>query len=86
MFERIAILPRRLTPGRIENTYRKGERVDWRRTRTIQEHDRLHGRHDHEGSIDEEISRSSAKLGCPPRIVAIDYVQLVDGAGSRIPL
>jgi hypothetical protein len=33
--------------------------------------------------IDEEISRSSAKLGCPAKIVAIDYVQLADGAGSR---
>ena len=82
MFERIAAISASVDAGQIENTYPKGERVDWRRTgrfrNTIVYTDAMTMK-----DIDEEISRSSAKLGCPPRIVAIDYVQLVDGAGSR---
>ena len=33
--------------------------------------------------IDAEIGRSSAKLGCLPRVFVIDYVQLVRAHGSR---
>jgi replicative DNA helicase len=33
--------------------------------------------------IDEEVTRSSAKFGCPPKVVAIDYAQLVRTPGNR---
>jgi hypothetical protein len=82
MFERIAAISASVDAERIENTYREGGRVDWRRSgrfsNTIVYTDAMTMR-----DIDEEILRSSAKLGCPPKIVAIDYVQLTDGAGSR---
>ena len=82
MFERIAAISASVDAERIENTYREGGRVDWRRSgrfkNAIVYTDAVTMR-----DIDEEIWRSSAKLGCPPKIVAIDYVQLTDGAGSR---
>ena len=83
MFERIAAISASVDAERIENTYREGGRVDWRRSgrfrNAIVYTDAMTMR-----DIDEEISRSSAKLGCPPKIVAIDYVQLTDGAGSPV--
>ena len=82
MFERSAAIAANIDSRRIEEIYRAGNVVDWRKNNrfsnqlvitdsmTIDE-------------IDEEIARASAKLGCCPKVVAIDYAQLVDAPRSR---
>ena len=82
VFERIAAISASVDAEQVEKAYRAGERVDWRRSGRFRNiiiyTDAMSMK-----EIDEEIARSSAKLSCPPKIVAIDYVQLVDGRGPR---
>lgn len=56
--------------------------MDWRRTgrfrNTIVYTDAMTMK-----DIDAEITRASAKLGCCPKVVAIDYAQLVDAPRNR---
>jgi replicative DNA helicase len=82
MFERGAAIATGLDTVEVHDRYRQGERVDWRSdgkmtnllvsTRSLNME-----------QIDELVSRSSAKLGIVPRVVVIDYIQLIRGEGSR---
>ena len=82
MFERDVAISMGIAASEVQRIYQTGERIDWRphskfrnvliatSTMTMPK-------------IDEEIARSSAKLGRMPRAFVIDYVQLVRGTGSR---
>ena len=82
MFERGAAIATGIDTTEVHHRYREGDRVDWRSggkmsnllvsTRSI-----------NMKQIDELISRSSAKLGSVPRVVVIDYIQLIKGEGTR---
>jgi hypothetical protein len=82
MFERMAAISVALDAEKVREIYRDGGEVDWRKRnrfgKTLVYTDPMTM-----GAIDEEIARSSAKLDCAPKIVAIDYVQLIDARGSR---
>jgi replicative DNA helicase len=77
MFERIAAISARREIEEIEQTYRAGRTVDWRKSQRFRDV-LVYTDSMTMAEIDEEVSRSSAKLGCEPKIVAIDYVQLVN--------
>ena len=82
MFERAAAIATGIDTVEVHDRYRQGERVDWRsggkmtnllvstRSLTMKQ-------------VDELVSRSSAKLGMVPRVVVIDYIQLIRGEGTR---
>jgi hypothetical protein len=83
MFERIAAISASVDAERIENSYRESGRVDWQRSglfrNTIVYTDAMTMRGHRRGNLG-----SSAKLGRPPKMVAMDYVQLTDGTGSTM--
>jgi DnaB-like helicase C terminal domain/CHC2 zinc finger len=82
MFERMVAITTGMSALEVQETYARGDRIDWRGadkfknlltcTETV-----------NMAQIDGEIARSSAKLGCLPKVFVIDYVQLVRGVGSR---
>ena len=82
MFERMAGISTGIDTKEIEQTYRAHKRVEWRKSGRFRQllvcTDTLKM-----SEIDTEVARASAKLGCPPRVVAIDYAQLVPGHGTR---
>jgi hypothetical protein len=82
MFERMAGISTGIDTKEIEDIYRARKRVDWRKTGRFPNllvcTDTLKM-----NEIDAEVARASAKLGCPPRVIAIDYAQLVPGSGTR---
>jgi hypothetical protein len=67
---------------RVEEIYRAGRVLDWRKSGRFRNllvcADSLTME-----QIDGEVTRASAKLGCCPKVIAIDYVQLVDAPASR---
>jgi replicative DNA helicase len=82
MFERGAAIAANVDAECVERIYRAGQVVDWRKSGRFRNlvvcTDSLTM-----SQIDEEITRASAKLGRPPKLVAIDDVQLVDAPASR---
>lgn len=66
----------------IEEIYRAHKRVEWRKSGRFRNvlvcTDTLKMT-----EVDTEVARASAKLGCPPVVIAIDYAQLVPGPGTR---
>jgi replicative DNA helicase len=82
MFERLAGISTGIDTKQIEDIYRANKRVDWWKSGRFRNllvcTDALKM-----SEIDTEVARASAKLGCPPAVVAIDYAQLVPGAGTR---
>jgi hypothetical protein len=82
MFERGAAIATGINTTEVHHRYREGDRVEWRSGGKMSNL-LVSTRSMNMKQIDELISRSSAKLGSVPRVVVIDYVQLVKGEGSR---
>jgi 5S rRNA maturation endonuclease (ribonuclease M5) len=82
IFERLAGIATGTDTREIEDIYRAHKHVNWRKTGRFRNlllcTDTLKM-----AEIDTEVARASAKLGCPPKVVAIDYAQLVPGPGAR---
>ena len=82
MFERGAAIATGIDTTEVHHRYQEGDRVDWRsggKMRNLL----VSTRSMNMKQIDELVSRSSAKLGSVPRVVAIDYIQLIKGEGTR---
>ena len=82
MFERGAAIATGIDTKEVHHRYRQGDRVEWRsggKMRNLLVSTRSMSMK----QIDELVSRSSAKLGSVPRVVAIDYIQLIKGEGNR---
>jgi hypothetical protein len=82
MFERGAAIAADIDATEVHRVYRQGERVDWRSSGKMRNL-LVSTRSMNMKQIDELVSRSSAKLGCLPRVLVIDYIQLVRGEGTR---
>ena len=82
MFERMAGISTGIDTKEIEEIYRAHKRVEWRKSGRFRN---LFVRTDalKMAEFDTEVARASAKLGCPPVVIAIDYAQLVPGPGTR---
>ena len=82
MFERGAAIATGIDTTEVHHHYREGDRVDWRSGGKMSNL-LVSTRSMNMKQIDELISRSSAKLGSVPRVVVIDYIQLIKGEGTR---
>ena len=82
MFERGAAIATGIDTTEVHHRYREGDRVDWRSGGKMSNL-LVSTRSMNMKQIDELISRSSAKLGSVPRVVVIDYIQLIKGEGTR---
>ena len=82
MFERGAAIATGIDTTEVHRRYREGDRVDWRSGGKMSNL-LVSTRSMNMKQIDELISRSSAKLGSVPRVVVIDYIQLIKGEGTR---
>jgi CHC2-type zinc finger protein/DnaB helicase-like protein len=82
MFERGAAIATEIDTWQIHRRYREGETVNWRKGGKMANL-LVSIRSLNMKQLDEAISRSSAKLGSVPRVVVIDYVQLIKGEGTR---
>ena len=82
MFERGAAIATGIDTGEVHHRYREGDRVEWRSDGKMSNL-LVSTRCMNMKQIDELISRSSAKLGSLPRVVVIDYTQLIRGEGTR---
>jgi 5S rRNA maturation endonuclease (ribonuclease M5) len=78
MFERGAAIATGIDTTEVHHRYRKGDRVDWRSDGKMSNL-LVSTRSMSMKQIDELVSRSSAKLGSVPRVVVIDYIQLIKG-------
>jgi replicative DNA helicase len=82
MFERLAAISAGMDTEEVERIYRAGDTVGWQKSGRFR-NVLVYTQPMTMAAIDEEVSRSSAKLGCEPKIVAIDYVQLLNARGPR---
>ena len=82
MFERGCAIASGIDTWEIHRRYREGDTVDWSKGGKMRNL-LVSTRSLNMKQVDELISRSSAKLGSVPRVVVIDYIQLVRGEGSR---
>ena len=82
MFERGAAIATGIDTTEVHHRYRQGDRVDWRSGGKMSNL-LVSTRSMSMKQIDELVSRSSAKLGSVPRVVVIDYIQLIKGEGTR---
>ena len=82
MFERGCAIASGVDAWEVHRRYKQGNIVDWRKGGTMRNL-LVSTCNLNMKQLDELISRSSAKLGSDPRVVVIDYVQLVRGKGTR---
>jgi hypothetical protein len=82
MFVRAAAISTGYDAWKISQDYREGFVVDWKTPGKFKNLLTCIASLSM-AEIDAEIGRSSAKLGCLPRVFVIDYVQLVRAHGSR---
>jgi hypothetical protein len=82
MFERCAGIASNIESECIEDIYRAGKKVDWRKSNRFSNQIIITDLVTMD-EIDAEITRASAKLGSCPKVVAIDYAQLVDAPKNR---
>ena len=78
-FERVAAMDTGYTIAQIQDIYRAGERIDWRPGKRGFKNLIVCNRSITIGELDEKIARASAKLGCTPQLVIVDYLQLIRG-------
>jgi CHC2 zinc finger/DnaB-like helicase C terminal domain len=78
-FERVAAMDTGYTVTQIQDIYRAGERIDWRGGKRGFRNLIVCNRSITIGELDEKIARASAKLGCTPQLVIVDYLQLIRG-------
>ena len=82
MFERGVAVAAGINADSVEEIYLAGRIADWRKSGRLRNLLVCPGVLTM-AQIDEEVTRSSAKFGCPPKVVAIDYAQLVRTPGNR---
>lgn len=84
MFERLVAARMKLRCTEVEDAYRRGEEM----AREMLDHEFPNFQVCTESGltlddVDNYIARSELKLGEPPKVVAIDYVQIMRGKGNR---
>jgi hypothetical protein len=82
MFERGVAVAAEMDADTIEGIYLAGQTANWRQSGRLRNLLVCPGVLTME-QINEEVVRSSAKFGCSPKVIAIDYAQLVRTPGNR---
>ena len=82
MFERGVAVAADIGADTIEGIYLAGQTANWRKSGRLRNLLVCPGVLTME-QINEEVVRSSAKFGCSPKVIAIDYAQLVRTPGNR---
>jgi hypothetical protein len=82
MFERGVAVAARIDADSVEEIYLAGRIAAWRKSGRLRNLLVCPGVLTM-AQIDEEVARSSAKFGCPAKVVAIDYAQLVRTPGNH---
>lgn len=83
IFERFAQMVTASTGAEIEAVYKNGNSVQWRNHPQLQRIFICDRANLTTEVIEEYIVKSELKIGSRPRLVVVDYIQLIKGKGSR---